>query len=297
MKKQLALSIVIAVAASTAQAVVTNTAQMGGDSSMGRTGWAASVVTNSGVSPVEYEMSFGADAKYTELSNVVFTITARADNPADVLFIGAGHLAVDSTARNLADTNNTSRLNLDESITLKFSYSDPDGTLLGLKMDSISPLWNTGAAEETLFTDGSAVYAVIDSDNTDLFDYDLTGLTQLNLNNTNTWLMQVYQTNDLTVSGMGAFRIEYIADSDYVELVTEGIRLEGVKTQSDSITGADGAIDLRNSYAVTDSTTGLPVPLGIGDTFEMKFEYTVDPAGTTVLGQKIGYGTAGTIKG
>ena len=101
-------------------------------------------------------------------------------------------------------------------IRLTVSYSDPDGLLTGLKVDSFGSYWNTGAAEETLFSDGITAYAMVDTENGDFVDYDTTGLTQLTLANTGSWSMLVYQTNNLTTSGMGAFVLEYIADVDAV---------------------------------------------------------------------------------
>lgn len=212
MKNKLALIVLLA-AATSAQAVVTNVLQVGGDPAVRDYGWSGGV-TNSAVSPVEYTRSFGAPAKYEALSNVVFTVTAVADNTLDALVIAPSLLAVDSSAwQTDASTN---RLNSTETITLTFSYEDPDNMLLGLKMDAIGVYYSAGATEVIRFTDGSAVYDIASGGNSELFAYDTTGLLQLDLSNTTTWSMQVSANSIDTTGGMGAFKIEYIADTEFV---------------------------------------------------------------------------------
>jgi hypothetical protein len=212
MKKYIALFLTFAAVASTAQAAVTNTHQIGGSTGVRDQGWNSGVVTNTGVSPAEYSWTFGADTNiYPALSNVAFTVTAVETN--DTMGIGTSHL--------YGTTGNATRLDGNEAIRLTVSYSDPDGLLLALKVDSIGPWWNTGSAEETLFTDGATVFSMKDSNNGDMADYDTTGLTQLTLANTATWSVLAYQTNNLTTSGLGGFKLEYIADIDVVVLPPE----------------------------------------------------------------------------
>jgi hypothetical protein len=206
MKVYTVLLAALAAAATTALGVATNYYQIGGDISVRDQGWNQNTVTNSGVTPTEYSWSFGAPEIYPDLSNMVITVTAVETN--DIMFIQSTHLA--------GTNGNSGRLDGDEAILLTVSYEDPDGLLLGLKVDSFGPWWNTGADEQTLFSDGTAVYAMQDTDNGVMADYDTTGLTQLTLGNTETWSMLVYQTNNLTTSGLGGFKLEYIADVDAV---------------------------------------------------------------------------------
>ena len=208
MKKLSLMFILLAGVISTTLAVATNTYHIGGDSAVRDRAWNQVTSTNTSVTPTEYTYRFVPPEIYPDLSNVVITVTAVETN--DIMFIQSTHLA---------GTNGVSgRLDGDEAILLTVSYADPDGLLTGLKVDSFGPWWGTGANEETLFSDGTTVYAMQDIDNGVMADYDSTGLTQLTLANTGTWSMLVYQTNNLTESGLGGFKLEYIANVDLIIL-------------------------------------------------------------------------------
>lgn len=208
MKKLSLMFIMLTGVVSTTLAVATNIYQFGGDIAVRDLGWQQVGATNTSVTPTEYSYSFVPPALYPDLSNVVITVTASETNDAMAF-----------ASNFLCGTNgNASRLDVNDAVKLTVSYSDPDGLLTGLKVHSFGPWWNTGGSEETLFTDGSTVFAVQDSDNGFMQDYDATGLTQLTLANTGTWSMLAYQTNNLTTSGMGGFKLEYIANVDLIIL-------------------------------------------------------------------------------
>lgn len=183
------------------------TYQLGGDSVELDQGWDENVTTNSGATPTEYSWSFGAPYYYEELSNVLFTVTAVEAN--DAMYIQSTHLA--------GTNGNAARLDTNEMVTVKVSYVDPDNKLLDLKVHSVGPWWNTGVDEETLFSDGSIVYAFTNTANGFMKSYDSMGLEQLSLDNTATWSMSVYQTNNTTTSGLGGFKLEYTVDAEYIE--------------------------------------------------------------------------------
>ncbi|VGO18639.1 hypothetical protein [Pontiella sulfatireligans] len=191
----------------TPSAGTTLTYQLGGDSAVRDQGWAENVSTNSGATPTEYSWSFGAPYYYEELSNVLFTVTAVETNDAMVI-----------ANTFLAGTNgNSGRLDTNEMVTVKVSYVDPDNKLMDLKVHSVGPWWNNQAGEETLFSDGSVVYAFTETDNGFKKTIDNMGLEQLSLDNTATWFMSVYETNNTTFSGLGGFKLEYTVDAEYIE--------------------------------------------------------------------------------
>jgi len=71
------------------------------------------------------------------------------------------------------------------------------------------------------------------------------------------------------------------------------IQLDGGSSVSKSLIGANGGLDLRGGYALTDSVTGLAVPLAIGATFDIEFTFQAVAVGDTSVGDKIGYNGVG----
>lgn len=200
----------VALATSALAVVQTNSLQWGGDARDTR--WDANWVTNSSVSPTEYSISLSPPLEYTELSNLKFTVTFTETNGMPLL-AAANWLA--ATSDGGVDDR---RLNSNDVLRLKVSYSDPDNVLLGLGVSEIGAELNTTDPwETTIFSVGATSYTI--SNSNALVDYALTGLTPLTTNNVNTWEMLVsvqdYGTN-LTSSAMGGFALKYIADSAYV---------------------------------------------------------------------------------
>lgn len=284
MKRYIAAVVAVVAVASTALGVATNYYQIGGQSGTRDQGWNFNTVTNSSVTPTEFSWSFGAPDIFPDLSNVVITVTAVETN--DVMFIQSTHLA---------GTNGVSgRLDGNEVLKLKVSYEDPDGLLTGLKVDSVGPWWNTGSSEETIFSDGTTEYPMASTANGEMADYDTTGLTQLTLANTGTWSMLVYQINDQTTSGLGGFRLEYIADVNPVILPPEppagkvGLGSHWGTSRCDTLAeGSDFAsVVFSNNVAGDNSgnrrfyqsgSFGNPA-VGVGDTLTISFTTEVGSA-------------------
>jgi len=78
-----------------------------------------------------------------------------------------------------------------------------------------------------------------------------------------------------------------------VTLAHGDILLDGSLTVSDSLIGADGTNDLRGGFVLTDSDTGLAIPLAIGETFNMEFTLQAAAVGSTMNGDQIGYNGIG----
>jgi hypothetical protein len=202
----------LAVVVSVSHAATTNTFGIGGSGARDME-WTDGTVTNTGVSPTEYSLTFGAPLRYPALSNVAFTVTVSETN--DVMFL-----------RNvwLGGTNgHVSRLDGDEAVRIKVSYSDPDNKLLELGVAGIGSQWNTLSHETLVFSDGANSYSMTDTENDAIVDYDTTGLDQLTLANTGSWSLLVTVDDTLgggtnfTESGMGAFVLGYVADVEEVE--------------------------------------------------------------------------------
>ncbi|MDF7809154.1 hypothetical protein P4E94_17035 [Pontiellaceae bacterium B12219] len=177
-------------------------------------------VTNSLVSPPEYSITLSPPSEYTELTNLSFTVTFTETNGIPLL--SANNWLVATVDGGEDDR----RLNSNEVLRLKVSYSDPDNVLMGLGVAQFGAELNTTEPwESTIYTVGATSYMI--SNSNDLVDYDSAGLTPLTTNNVDTWEMLVSVQDyivdtgsnivtNLTLSAMGGFALEYVADSDYV---------------------------------------------------------------------------------
>jgi hypothetical protein len=193
-------AMIVLLAAGVAQANVTENFQIGGLLAERQAGW-------SELAGGSYSFASATDAQ------LVFTISAAANN-GDTLSLGTTHLSVDSSARQTDP--NTTRINLDESLTVTVSYDDPNNVLASLKLNEIGAYWGNNATETTVFTDASAnAYSVVGfqhatADN--LIDYSTTGLDPLTKANTGSWSLTVSADDTLgtTTTGMGGFELEYV---------------------------------------------------------------------------------------
>lgn len=217
MKKYCIIVLSTLVLASSAMAVVTNSLQIGGEGTPND--WSDNVMTNSGVSPTEYSVTFGVPYRYTftEISNVTFTVSFTETNGLPVVARLAWICATSP-----GDTND--RLNTNEVMRLKVSYSDPDNKLMGFRLSGIGTTWNTQPYETMVFSDGVNSTSLTETANDTIFDYEALGLNPLSTNNVDTWelLIGVDDTvgggTNFTEAGVGAFQLEYIVDTDEVPL-------------------------------------------------------------------------------
>ena len=202
---------VLVAAAAASHAAITNTFQFGGDSFFRDRIWANVSSVNTNVTPREYSWNITPGSSYVALSNLVITVMAVETNNTMLAFdsylMGSGG-------------NHPERLDSYEAILFKVSYSDPDHKLLGLRLAEFGTFFNTGADEIMVFSDGVNSFSLRDTENIFQQDYNATGLTPLTKDNTNTWFMlvSVDDTFGTTQAGMGAFKLEYIADDEVVVL-------------------------------------------------------------------------------
>lgn len=224
MKKQVAICMALMAVASSAMAVQTNYFQIGdGDFFNLWNGWEQGVTTNAAVTPTEYSITVGVPDQYANspISNLTFTVTYSETNNYN-MYISDEYLAAYSGAVTSDPDGDQKRLNGDEVLRLKVSYSDPDDKLQGIRVASFSPRWNTQDYETTVFSAGGSNFSITDTENNVLQDYDATGLLQLSTDNVDSWYMEVSVDDTLgggtnfTESALGGFRIEYIVDVDYI---------------------------------------------------------------------------------
>ena len=183
-------------------------------------------------------------------TNLIFTVTAVAGSN-DTLFAQATHIAVNSSARTGETGSSTNRINTNEVITLSVSYVDPNGMLASLAVDRVGAYWGNAAGEITVFSDnnGHATNIVaFDNGNydTNLVNYASTGLDALTKANTAIWKMKVSvsDSNVVTTSGMGAFRLKYTL------LTTRTLTYTA---------GPNGTISGTNPQTVFDGASGTAV--------------------------------------
>ena len=218
MKKYLATTLALFALAGASFGLVTNTITFGAYG----TDWDENWTTNNGVSPPEYSITRGPPYRYTytELSNTTFTVTFTETNGVTV-YAGGNWLYASTDG-----AVNDRRLNSNEVLRLKVSYSDPSGKLQGLRVSGIRTTYNTNPYETMVFSDGVNSTNITDSDNEVIFDYDAMGLDQLSTNNIATWelLVSVDDTlgggTNFTEAGMGSLILEYVADTDEVPAYT-----------------------------------------------------------------------------
>lgn len=198
---------------------VTNAFQIGGAAA--DYGWSGSWTTNA---PAEYSMTFGVPYEYTftDISNLTFTVEFSEISgipcyAANNWLFPSIDGAVDGGDR---------RLNSNEVIRIKVSYSDPDGKLTNLRLAGIAPYYNNNVWETTVFSTGGSSTSITASVNATVFDYEALGLSPLTMNNVDTWELLVSVDDSLsdtlgggtnfTESALGAFVLEYTVDTEYV---------------------------------------------------------------------------------
>lgn len=216
MNKKWIMRITMVALASPGLAAVTNSFQIGGDAAA--MGWNNNVATNSGVSPIEYSVSRGVPYRYSfsAMSNLSFKVTFTETNGIPV---GTGFNWLYATTDGGV---NDRRLNSNEVLRVTVSYSDPDNVLLGLRLSDIGTYYNNNAHETMVFSDGENSTSVTATANSLLIDYQTTGLLPLSAGNVDTWELLVSVDDMLgggtnfTEAGLGAFKLEYIADADYI---------------------------------------------------------------------------------
>jgi hypothetical protein len=134
---------------------------------------------------------------------------------------------------------------------------------MGMRLSGIGTMWNTQPWETLVFSDGTTSTNITDSDNDTIFDYEALGLTPLSTNNVDTWELLVSADDYLsdgtnfTESGMGAFVLEYIADSSYEAPVPVVFTFPNVNPPNglDSV-GIGGSITYSNITITTEDVIG-----------------------------------------
>ena len=214
MKKYLAAVLAMSALVGSSFGLVTNTITFGAFG----IDWDENWTTNNGVIPTEYSISGGVPYRYTftEISNTTFTVTFTETNGIPV-YAGANWLyaSIDGAVSDR-------RLNSNEVLRLKVSYSDPNGKLQSLRVSGLRTTFNTNPYETMVFSDGVNSTSVTATANDLIIDYDATGLDQLSTNNVGTWELLVSVDDalgggiDFTEAGMGSLILEYVADVEEV---------------------------------------------------------------------------------
>jgi hypothetical protein len=181
------------------------TYELGGSNYDG--GWNDGTILDAATNAVECVFTNSYDTQ------LVFKVTATAGKN-ESLFLKTAFMGVDSSARQT--DSNTGRVSDDESITLTVSYTDPNGTLASLGVESFWTTWGNNAYETTVFTDASANSTnIVAHPNDTPIDYATTGLDALTKDNTGSWSLTLSVDDslgggvDFTSSGMGGFKLAY----------------------------------------------------------------------------------------